>query len=166
VVKKTDCQDKIWESYEDVAREVVRCLAHEIGLVKVVDTKAVFQGAVENWEIDVAAYQFDGKLVVFECRKRSRNVEKGDMAHFAYVVEDLGAKGFLVSPRGLAKGAQNIANHHAIDHMKLVWDEGSSQRIVDFLGRFFAIRTLGLFVRGAEPLQDESKPNSQGHPLI
>lgn len=149
-----------WERYEDAAREVVRLLGHDIGLASVVPEKTEFEGQVEDWEIDVAGYDVVGKLVVFECRKRSRPVEKGHMAHFAYVVEDLGAKGFVVSQKGLSSGAKNIANRHAIQHITLQWDQNTDQKLVEFIGRFFAMRGFGMFICGAPP--DEPKHAARG----
>ena len=146
-----------WERYEDAAREVVRLLAHEIELASVVSEKKEFERHVEDWEIDVAGYHASGKLVVFECRKRSRKVEKGHMAHFAYVVEDLGAKGFVVSQKGLSSGAKNIAKHHAIQHITLQWDQDTSQKLVEFMGRFFATRGVAMFICGSPP-DDPKQP--------
>jgi hypothetical protein len=142
---------KSWERYEDAAREVVRLLAHDIGLATVVESKTSFRGEVEQWQIDVAGHNAGGKLVVFECRKRSRKVEKGHMAHFAYVVEDLGAKGYVVSQKGLSKGAQNIAKHNAIEHITLEWNQETGEKVVEFFGRFFAMRGLGMHICGAAP---------------
>jgi hypothetical protein len=143
-------QMQAWERYED-AREVVQLLANDIGLAAVVSEKREFEGEVEDWEIDVAGYDVSGKLVVFECRKRSRKVEKGHVAHFAYVVKDLGAMGFVVSQKGLSSGAQNIADHHAIQHITLEWNQETGQKVIEFMGRFFATAGLGLFLCGALP---------------
>src|SRR5262245_60979707 len=100
---------QLWERYEDAVREAIRKRAGKLGLDRVGDVTKGHDGAAAWWELDVTAYEKgSGQVVVFECRKRGRNVEKGEMASFAYTLNDLGAKGFIVSQKELGKGAREI----------------------------------------------------------
>lgn len=149
-----------WEQYEDAGREVMRLLAKDIGVEEVVEKKQDFQGTVTPWEIDVAGYKGDGTLVVFECRKRGRNVEKAEMGAFAYAIEDLGAKGYVVCQKTFSKGAQRIADHQEIEHIKLQWDKDTGQKVIEFLGRCFMTRGMTMVMFGGVP-KTESDENGE-----
>lgn len=140
-----------WERYEDAGREVMRLLAKDIGVEEVVDKKQEFQGTACPWEIEVAGYKSDGTLVVFECRKRGRNVEKGEMGSFAYVIEDLEAEGYVVCQKKFSKGAKKIADHHKIEHINLQFDQETGQKVIEFLGRCFVTRGMTMYMSGGPP---------------
>ena len=110
-----------------------------------------YPGTVIPWEIEVAGYKRDGTLVVFECRKRGRNVEKDEMASFAYTIEDLGAEKYVIFQKKFSKGAQKIADHHKINHIQLQLDEKTEQMLIGFLGRCFATVTVKTFSTGTVP---------------
>jgi hypothetical protein len=144
---------KTGQPYEDAIRNVIRVLKDELGLASVSDDNGDIAGTVEKWQIDVAAYQKgDQKLVVFECKDRGRNLEKSQAAAFAVTIEDLGAaKGYLVTQKMLSKGAKNVAAWKGIEHMRVEWDDSTNQAIIDFLGRTFIQRGLGLIIVGGAP---------------
>jgi hypothetical protein len=128
-----------WEQYEDAARDAIRKIANDIGLDRVVDQKKGYDGESTWWELDVTGYaKGTGQLVVFECRRRSRNVEKGEMASFAYTVNDLKAKGFIVSQKQLGKGAKEIAQHEGIGHMQFKWDAETGDHVLRWLHNIYA----------------------------
>ena len=130
---------RVWERYEDAAREAVRRIAADLGLDHVVDEKKEYDGKSTSWELDVTAYaKGTGELVVFECRKRGRNVEKGEMASFAYTIKDLNAKGFIVSQKKLGKGASEIAAHEGIQHVQFTWNAETGDHVLKWLSQIYA----------------------------
>lgn len=128
-----------WERYEDAAREAIRMIAKDLGIDRVVDEKKEYNGECTPWELDVTAFaKGTEQLIVFECRKRGRKVEKGEMAAFAFTVSDLGAKGYIVSQRGLGKGAKQIAEKKGIDHMQFTWNEETGDLVLKWLNNVYA----------------------------
>jgi hypothetical protein len=126
--------DKSWENYEDAARDVLGRIKDDLGLDRMYPAKDSFQGEATKWELDVTAFaKGSDQLVVFECRKRGRNVEKAEMGSFAYTLKDLKAKGFVVSQKQLGKGAQEIARHEGIGHMQFNWDEETGDSVLRWL---------------------------------
>ena len=75
------------------------------------------------WDIEVAGYkQGSRRLILVECKNRSRNIEPEQAGGFAYRIEDTGAeRGYLVTPldKGLSKGAQEIADYEQIRHIQV-----------------------------------------------
>ena len=60
--------------------------------------------------------------LLFECRRKSRNLEPKDAGEFAYRIETTGAKqGYLVTTldKGLSEGAKTIAEFERIGHIQL-----------------------------------------------
>src|SRR5262245_25617625 len=130
---------KNWERYEDAVREVLARIADEIGLESVVKEKKEYDGDATSWELDVTAFEKGtGDLVVFECKKRGRNVEKGEMGKFAFTLIDLGAKGFLVSEKRLSKGAQEIADHKGIGHMQFKCNLETGDSVLRWLNTVYS----------------------------
>jgi Restriction endonuclease len=146
---------KTWERYEDAARELIHRFKGHLDLQSVEDTKKKYQGKVEGWEIEVAGYsEGDGKLVVFECRHRGRNVGKSEMAAFAYTVQDLGAKkGYIVSQKGLSKGARSIATFHDIRHIPFSWEESTGDYLMRILDTAFVQKSDKAGVRDVVKLK-------------
>ena len=127
-----------WERYEDAARAVIAKFKEYLGLERVEAAKKEYQGAVESWNIEVAGYrEGDNRLVVFECRRRKRNVEKGEMGAFEHVIRDLGAQGYVVSQENLSKGARRIAEYHGIIHIPFRWDEKTGDYFLKVLNDVF-----------------------------
>jgi hypothetical protein len=110
-----------WLGYEDKFREIVSKNLDDFGLTSVVEAKQDFEGEITSWNIDVSGY--DGEnLVVYECRNRKRKPIKGDLGEFAFRLSDLDARGFIVSPKGLTAGAQEIASAKGIEHIPFSFD--------------------------------------------
>lgn len=140
-----------WETYENAAMNVVRHFMDELGLESVADKKQDYQGKATSHNLEVAAYRKgDRKLVVFECKDRtSRNVEKGMMREFAYIIRDLDASpGYYFSRRSLGKGAQEIADLENVGHMKFNIDENTGTQVVEFLNKSYAINAIDLRITG------------------
>ena len=118
--------DKNWKSFEDVFREILGRHKEFFGLEDVEPGPAKVAGRarrVRPWDIEVVGYRKeDRRLVIFECRRRGRNVEPGHAAEFAYRIDDTGAEtGFFVTTleNGLSQGAQEVADYERIGHIRL-----------------------------------------------
>ena len=92
-----------WLRYEDKFREIVSKNLSDFGLTSVADAKQDYEGKITSWNIDVSGYAGQD-LVVYECRDRKRKPIKPDLGEFAFRLDDLNAKGFVVSPKGLTSG--------------------------------------------------------------
>jgi hypothetical protein len=133
----------IWERYEDAARDAIGKVKEYLNLQKLESEKKKYQGDINSWEIEISGYQEgDGRLAVFECRRRGRNIQKGEMGAFEHEIRDLGAKGYIVSEKGLSKGAKKIAEHHEIVHIPFNWDPGTEDYVLKILNQIFAKVTM------------------------
>jgi hypothetical protein len=86
--------DKFWECFEDAFLWIVDALKECFGLEKVEPGpgKAKSESGYE-YDIEVMGYtKGDQKLVLFECRRKSRNLEPAHAGGFAYRMKTTGAK--------------------------------------------------------------------------
>ena len=118
--------DKNWESFEDVFRAILHRHRDFFELEDVEPGPTQVAGKarkVRPWDIEVVGYRRGTRrLVLFEVKLRTRNVEPEVAGGFAYRIEDTGAEtGYFVTAldKGLAKGAQEIADYERIGHIQL-----------------------------------------------
>src|SRR5271157_3324305 len=128
-----------WLNYEDKFREIVSQNPDDFELTSVADTKRDYWGAITSWNIDVSGQSGD-RLVVYECRDRKRKPTKPDLGELAFRLDDLNAKGFVVSPKGFTSGAQEIASAKNIEHIPFTFDANTG----DFTVRYKTKLKAGL----------------------
>src|SRR5690242_9214183 len=94
-------QAKVWENYEQVAQFLLNQFAQHFKLGKIEGKQKLPAKRAGNWEIDAKGVKVDGQgFLVVECRRHTTSrLNKKDLAHLAYVIEDTGAQGGItVSP--------------------------------------------------------------------
>jgi len=133
---------KSWQSYEDAFRRIVAENKKVFGIESVEKTTGRLKGVSGHvWNIEVIGYASgERKIVIFEVRKKSRNIEPEETGALAYRIEDTGAeKGFFVTPLGrtLSKGAKKIATFKRIGHVQLSVDSTPENYLMKYLRKFF-----------------------------
>ncbi len=141
--------DRTWERYEDAARALITQLQHELGLGKVDNKKGRYNGQRVKWQIDVAGYELNTqKLVLFECKLRSRKIHREQVTHFRCVIEDLGAEqGFIISDKGITKDAKKLADSYGIKVLPLFWNRDTGDYLFTILSRTFVKITVTFAMR-------------------
>jgi hypothetical protein len=136
--------DKEWESFEDVFRAVLDRHKDFFELEEVEPGPKEVTGKarkVRPWDIEVVGYRRGSRrLVLFECKHRSRNVEPEAAGGFAYRIEDTGAEtGYFVTPldKRLGKGAREIADYEQIGHVQLARNSTPDDYTMKFLDNMF-----------------------------
>lgn len=102
-----------WESYEDVARQLIDDIKEQLGLCRVNEGKFLFpKSDGGECEIDVSAYDISNeKLVLVECKRKKRRLSPEEIHGFAYRIQQTNAKrGIIVTTIGLQKGARIAAD--------------------------------------------------------
>ena len=132
--------EKIWESYEQIARKVLTDLRQELCLSEV-EGKQDLQGASgTSWEVDGKAVLVNGEgfLVVEARRHTTSRLPQEAIAAIAYRIKDVaGQGGIIVSPLPLQKGAEIVAGHENILHVKLAPWSTSENYLAEFLEQAF-----------------------------
>jgi hypothetical protein len=138
-----------WQSYEQVAQYLLNQFAEHFGLGHV-EGKQIIPGASgTDWEIDAKAVRADGQgLLVVECRRLTTSrLKQENLAAMAWRITDTGAAGgIVVSPLDLQAGAQKVAAHADIIHVKLDPASTTTDYILRHLNDLFVgvSTTLGL----------------------
>ena len=135
-------EDKVWETYEEVAVHLLNQVASELGLEHVEGKQNVYGSrSPTKWEIDGKGVEGGGEgFVIIECRRYTtskQNQEK--VAALAYRIIDTGASsGILVSPLGFQAGAKRVAAAENI--IEVLMDENSTRTdyVLQFLNNIFA----------------------------
>jgi hypothetical protein len=140
VTKRTKPQS--WRSYEDAFRSIVAQHQDVFGLESVEPIAGHVEGSAGHvWDIEVIGYTSGRrKMVIFEVRKKSRNIEPEAAGALAYRIEDTGSeKGYFVTPLGrtLSKGARKIADFKQIGHIQLSVDSTPENHVMKYLNDFF-----------------------------
>lgn len=118
-----------WKNFEDVFRAILAMHMNFFELEKVEPTSKPVPGHARKfkpWAIDVVGYRKGTKrLVLFEVKRRGRNVEPEQAAGFAYRILDTEAEaGYIVTTMGrdLSSGAKEIADYEKIGHIQVEKD--------------------------------------------
>jgi len=134
--------EKAWESFEDAFRAILEAHKDFFGLGRV--EPGLAEAAAESgyvYDIEVLGYaKGDDKLVLFECRRKSRNLEPKDAGEFAYRVFTTSAKkGYFVTTldKGLSEGAKKIADFEQIGHICLSAEATPHEYVMKYLDNFF-----------------------------
>jgi hypothetical protein len=146
-----------WESYEDVARYLLEKLGDALGLeLETVEGKQKLVGkSGMEWEIDGKGVKTDGEaIVVIECRRHTTSRLKPEaMGALAYRISDVGASGgIVVTPIGVQRGGQLIAEAAGIQIVRLDADSTTTGYLLEFLGNvFIGVRGATLTLTGGVP---------------
>jgi hypothetical protein len=131
---------KKWETYEQVATELLCRIQDQLGLSSV-EPKQVVEGQATSWEIDAKGTRTGtGAIVVIECRRYPKSrLNQKEVAAIGRTIVDLGADGgIVVTPIGLQKGARALAKADNIVTVKLPADSSASSYILRFLNTVMA----------------------------
>lgn len=127
-----------WQNYEEVARFLLAKLSDVLGLgLDYVDGKQKLTGDATDWEIDGKGVRTeDGGVIVIECRRLTTSkVKQNAVGALAYSIRDLGAsEGIIVTPIGVQKGGQRIAEREGIKVVRLAADSTTENYLLKFLG--------------------------------
>ena len=130
---------KRWESYEQVAADLLNRFAQEFA-VDFFEGKQVVQGlrSATMWEIDAKGVKSqDGGFIIVDCKRWKDRQPQSIIGSLAYSIIDAGAVGgIIVSPLGLQEGAKKVAAAENIFEVRL--DENSTRQdfVMSFLNRF------------------------------
>jgi len=126
-----------WESYEQVAVEIMNNIAAMLGLERIEGKQSVYGSrSGDAWEIDGKGVKANGEsFVIIECRRYTKSRQKQEqVGALAYRILDAGASGaILVSPLGLQAGAKRIAAAENITEFLMGPDSTSEAYVVKFL---------------------------------
>ena len=146
-----------WEGYEDVASYLLEKLGDALGLgLETVEGKQTLVGeSGAEWEIDGKGVKADdGAIVVVECRRYTTSrVKQSAVASLAWTISDLRASGgIIVTPIGVQRGGQLIAEAANIQIVHLDADSSTTDYLLEFLGNVFVgPRGLTLTLTGGVP---------------
>lgn len=114
---------KKWRNYELAAAQLIRDAGPFMKAKGVRVDQAVRGATGNNWNIEVKAYDVDDdRIIIVECKRYKRRVNKEVVGGFAYRVHDTGSRGILVTTLPLQKGGQLIVQHEQIAHIILTPD--------------------------------------------
>ena len=144
-----------WLVYEDAARRVLNDIYEVLGITTVEGKQVVAGESSANWELDAKAWCKGGEnfLVVEVRRHTSSGLKQEDVAAVAYRVKDTGAVGgIVVTPLPLQAGAQRVADHEGIAHVRLSPESTNETYLAEFMGRRF----VGVSVAESVSLTDSA----------
>jgi hypothetical protein len=126
-----------WQTYEEVARQLLDRIAEELGLARV-EGKQYVPGRKSGatWEIDAKGISADGTgFVVIEIRRRTTSrLPQESVAAIAYRIDDTGAQGgIVVSPLTLQSGARKVAEAAGVIEVQLNQNSTTEQFVLRFL---------------------------------
>lgn len=139
----TKCEEpQTWRTYEDAFRSIIAQHKDVFGLDSVEPIAGHAEGSSGHvWNIEVIGYTSGQlKMVIFEVRKKSRNIEPEAAGALAYRIEDTGSdKGYFVTPLGrtLSEGAKKIAAFNEIGHIQLKVNSTPENYVMKYLNEFF-----------------------------
>jgi len=131
-----------WKVFEDTVRSIIGRHRDffELGSVESGVTKVRGKSGYE-WNIDVAATKSASQgTVIFEVRRRKRNVVPEEIAALVYKIQDTSSeKGYIVTKldRGPSSGADLIAGFENIEHIQVSEDSTPEYSLMKCLERWF-----------------------------
>lgn len=128
-----------WQTYEEVAAYLLDHFKNEFGLSEVQKKQYVhgFRSSTD-WVIDAKGIcEGSDSFIIVECRRyKSSKQNQERVAALAYRIQDTGASGgIIVSPLGLQKGAQKIAQAEEIVNVQLNADCTPDEFVIKFLNK-------------------------------
>ncbi|MCG8028056.1 MAG: hypothetical protein N0E59_16865 [Candidatus Thiodiazotropha taylori] len=133
-------EEKKWETYEQVAHDLLNRFAESFQLGSVEGKQIVPGKSGTDWEIDAKGMKAGNEgFVIIECKRHPKApVSQEVVGGLAYRIQDTGAVGgIIVSPLPLQKGAQLVSNHEGIVHLLLNKDSTNTDYMLQFLNNIF-----------------------------
>jgi hypothetical protein len=163
---------KNWESYEQVAVDLLNQFASQLGL-KYVEGKQQLEGlqSCMQWEIDAKGVKDNGiGFVIIECRRHTTSKIKPEaMGGLAWRIIDTKASGgILVSPLGFQEGAAKVAAASNIIEVTLNETSTNSSYLLRFLNKIMLGFSLPIIIGNGTfsgslvdviPSDENDKPN-------
>jgi hypothetical protein len=140
--RKKSRQTKVWKTFEDAARSIIAQHPEVFGLENVEPAVTKIQGqSGQEWNIDVVGYSNGSrKVVIFEVRRKKKNIEPEEIAGLLGRIEETQAqKGYIVTrlDRGLSIGSQKVAGFHKIGHIQVSVDATPDAYVMRYLKQVF-----------------------------
>jgi|GEM_PF-6999986 len=111
---------KKWRTYELAAAQLLRDVGPFLLASGVRIDQTVRGESGNNWNIEVTAYDVDtNRLIIVECKRYKRKVNREMVGGFVYRIKDVGGRGILVTTLPLQKGASLTVGHEKIAHIIL-----------------------------------------------
>jgi len=151
--------EKSWETYEEVARQVLSDIGSHFGLKQVVGKQSIKGKSGTGWEIEIPAYLVnDEGFIIVECRRRSKSrLKQEEAGGLAYRIKDTGASGgIIVTTIGLQEGARKVAGHERINVVILDPDSTKENYIAEITGlikQIFIKRSLEVKITPASEIE-------------
>ncbi len=139
-----------WEIYEDATTDLLNNIRDQLGLRKIGTKQKVKGKSGTEWEVDVVVYNADdGRLVLVECKRRSKStLPQKTLAELAYKIDDTdAARGIIVTTIGLQEGAKKIAKAEKITEIKLDLNATTENYIAQIANQIFIKNTDKLAVK-------------------
>ncbi len=155
---------KKWQTYEEVAAQLIKDLAGEFGLSDV-EGKQILQGRNTTWEVDGKGIsERDQSIIVIECKRwLTKKPGQAELARLAYTIKDLRASGGLyVSPIGLQQGAKTIAEAEKVIEVTLDAESTITDMTLELLKKTIIrksveiISGIRLVIQGESPTNEDS----------
>ena len=136
---KRKAEQKPWERYEVVAKELLNSIASEFGVDRFEGKQSVRGSSGTTWEIDAKGVTEEGKrFVVVECRETRARQSQAKVGALAFTLIDTGADaGVIVSPMPLQLGAQKVAIARHIHHVQIDANSTPREFAMKFLDKLF-----------------------------
>lgn len=128
--------DQKWETYEEVAQYLIHQFADHFDLGEVEGKQIVSGNSGTGWELDGKGIREDGEsIVIIECKRHTtQKIPQEVIAGLAFRIIDTNSDGgIIVSPLGLQKGAEKVANHADIKTVKLDANSTTQEYVMEFL---------------------------------
>ena len=153
-----DSSSQTWQTYEQVARVVLRDLRQSLGITAVAGYQDLPGNSGTTWRVEGTAVRTtDGAFLIIECRRHTtQGLSQESVGGLAYRISDTGAGGaILVTPLPLQKGATLVAQAQSIAHLVLAPWSTSEDYLAQFMGKNFhkaSVRDSVAFGDFAEPM--------------
>lgn len=136
--------EKQWQTYEDVAADLLNRLAEHFGVGRFEGKQIVCGDSGTEWEIDAKGCA-DGsnRVIVVECKRYTKSgISQAITGALAWTIRDVGANGgIIVSPLGLQEGAKKVAAKANIIEVKLDQNSTTTDYILSFLDQIHVGRS-------------------------
>jgi hypothetical protein len=128
-----------WQTYEEVARQILDEHREFFGLSRVEGKQDVSAMNGTTYEIDVVGYRKgEESLVLFECRDYNKRLNQEAVGGIAYRIHVVGAEsGYIVTPIGLQSGAQLVADYEKIGLITIPRGSSAEEYVIRFIHNVF-----------------------------